>query len=54
MTEAACERFIAAQLAGLKALGLNDAALAREAAMLRSGLAQREMLSRLLETRHAG
>ncbi len=43
------EDFIARQLAGLRALGLSEAALAREDALLRGGLAGTDILARLLE-----
>lgn len=43
------EDFIARQLAGLRALGVCDAALAREEALLRGGLAGSDILARLLE-----
>ncbi len=43
------EDFIACQLAGLRALGLSEAALAREDALLRGGLAGTDILARLLE-----
>ena len=38
-------RFIAAQIAGLAALGLNPAALAREESLLRAGFAQVALLA---------
>ena len=55
MTEAHRERFIAAQIAGLKALGLTAAALAREESLLRAGFAQRGLFRALFEgARHGG
>ena len=45
MTGCARERFIAAQLEGLKALGFGPDATAREERLLRAGFAQREMLA---------
>ena len=47
MTDDTRERFIRNQLAGLKALGLDDDALTREENLLRAGFAQSESLSRL-------
>ena len=47
MTDDAKECFIRNQLAGLKALGLDGDALAREETLLRTGFAQNKVLSRL-------
>ena len=52
MTPDRRERFIAAQIEGLKGLGLNAAALAREEALLRSLFAQGDLLAALF-TREA-
>ena len=48
------ERFIAAQIEGLRALGLAAEALAREETMLRGGFAQRGLFRDLFaRARHA-
>jgi hypothetical protein len=47
--DASRENFIARQLNGLRDLGLGDALLAREEALLRGGLAAGKILARLLD-----